>query len=79
MNNQPNLPNFSQEDIKRVLGSGEGKALLALLNRDGGKLLRQAAEAVKQGDMQRARELLAPTMEQPEIAALVDKINGKQA
>lgn len=77
MNDQTGLPSFSQADIQKVLGSKEGKALLQLLNRDGGKLLRQAAESVKRGDMQRAQELLAPTMQSPEIASLIDQINRK--
>ncbi|MBQ7565902.1 MAG: hypothetical protein IJT18_02180 [Oscillospiraceae bacterium] len=72
------LPSFTEEDVKRVLGTAEGRTLLKLLNRDGGALLRQAAEAVKTGDTARAQALLRPTMESPEIAALIEKINGKQ-
>ena len=40
---------FSADQLRRVLGSAEGKQLLALLAADGGGRLRQAAEAVKAG------------------------------
>ena len=36
---------FSADQLRRVLGSAEGKQLLALLAADGGGRLRQAAEA----------------------------------
>ena len=38
---------FSADQLRRVLGSAEGKQLLALLAADGGGRLRQAVEAVK--------------------------------
>ena len=71
------LPKFSEDDIQRVLGSQEGQALLRLLNRDGGAALRQAANAVKNGDMAKAQEIMRPLMESPGVSALVDKINRK--
>ena len=37
------IPQFSAEQIRQVLTSPEGKQLIALLNRDGGKGLQQAA------------------------------------
>ncbi len=78
MQNQSNSLPFSEQDIKRVLGSDEGKQLLRLLNRDGGAALRQAAEAIKAGDAARAKQLLSPIMETSEAASLVEKINQKR-
>ncbi len=75
-NNSP-FPAFSEADIKKVLGSPEGQALLQLLNRDGGTLLRQAAAAVKSGDMEKAKQLVQPVMESRDAAALIEKINRK--
>lgn len=71
------LPSFTEADIRKVLGTAEGQTLLKLLNRDGGVLLRQAADAVKTGDTARAQALLRPMMETPEIAALIEKLNGR--
>lgn len=68
---------FSEKDIRRVLNSSDGKKLLALLTKEHGGTLSAAAQAIKQGDTERARALLAPVMEQPEAAELVSKINGK--
>lgn len=73
-NDSSRLP-FSEQEIRRVLTSDAGRQLLQLLNRDGGANLRQAAEAVKRGDIDGAKALLTPVMETPEAAALVDKIN----
>ena len=38
---------FSEQQIRRVLGSPEGQKLLQLLSRDGGAALRQAAQAMR--------------------------------
>ena len=71
-------PQFTPEQVNAVLGSQEGKKLLTLLNRDGGALLRKAAEAVRSGDYSGAQALLSPLMQTPEAAELVQRINEKQ-
>ena len=53
---------FSPEQLRRVLGSSEGRQLLALLSSGCGERLRQAADAAKQGDHARAMELLQPVL-----------------
>ena len=73
----PSFPAFTELDIRKVLGSPEGQALLRLLNRDGGTLLKQAAAAVKAGDMEKAKSLVQPVMESKDAAALIEKINKK--
>lgn len=77
MDYKNSLPSFTEADIKKVLGSKEGQALLRLLNRDGGAALRQVANAIKSGDTARAQELAKPLVQNPEAAALIDKINKK--
>lgn len=77
MDQKNGLPSFSEADIKKVLGSKEGQALLRLLNQDGGAKLRQVAGALKSGDTARAQELAKPLIQTPEAAALIDKINRK--
>ena len=67
---------FSAEQLRRVLGSEEGRQLLALLASDGGGRLRQAAEAVKQGDHARAQALLQPVLGPEQAQALLRRLNG---
>ena len=55
---------FTQENIQKVLGTADGRKLLALLMRDGGGALRQAAEAI-----------LSPIMNSPEARELIARIN----
>lgn len=71
-------PQFTPAQVQAVLGSQEGQRLLALLNKDGGALLRKAAEAVKSGDYTAAQTLLTPVMQTPEATQLVQQINEKQ-
>ena len=77
MDSKSRFPSFSEADIKKVLGTAEGQALLRRLNRDGGSALRQAADAVKSGNLQKAQELVRPIMESKDAAALIEKINKK--
>jgi hypothetical protein len=65
------------ENIQKIFGTGEGRQLIALLNRDGGKALRQAAAALQRGDQAAAAAVLEPIMNQPEAQALVDALNKK--
>lgn len=66
---------FSGEEIRRVLGSPEGKRLLGLLTKDGGALLHQAADALRSGQQDTAKQLLSPLMETKEAEELVRKLN----
>ena len=71
------MPSFSEADIKKVLGSKEGQALLRLLSRDGGGALQAAAKALKAGDTARAQSLVQPMLQTDEAAALLNKLTGK--
>ncbi len=68
---------FNEAQIRQVLGSPEGRQLLALLSRGGGKELRMAAEEFKKGNVDGAKELLSPLVQTPEAAELLNKINRK--
>ncbi len=65
---------FSAEDFRRVLGSPEGRRLMALLRQDDGTL-QQALQAYRSGDTETAKKLLQPLAQTPEAAALLQKIN----
>ena len=67
---------FSADQLRRVLGSAEGRQLLALLTADGGGRLRQAAEAVKAGDDTRAQAILQPVLQSEQAQALLQKLDG---
>lgn len=71
----PKNMQFSAEEMRRVLGSAEGKQLLAMLSQNGG--LKTAVEAFKKGDMAGAQEALRPVIETEEAGELLQKINGK--
>ena len=77
METKSNLPSFSEADIKKIMGTKEGQALLRLLNQDGGKTLRQAANALKNGDTAKVQEIVKPLMQSRDAAALIDKLNQK--
>ena len=77
MDQKSGFPSFSEADVRKVLGSKEGQALLRLLNKDGGAALKQAADALKAGDTAKAQALVKPIMQTPEAAALVEKLNQK--
>lgn len=64
-----------EAEIRRVLGSREGRALLKLLNQDGGFTLRKAAAAFQAGDTATAQALIAPLMENEQAQALITELN----
>ena len=66
---------FSDQDVRRVLGSPEGQQILKLLNRDGGRALKQAADALRSGRPEDALQVLSPIMESEEASKLIDKLN----
>lgn len=69
---------FSESQIRAVLGSDEGKKLLSLLQQDGGERLKQAAAAVKSGDLAGAQTIMKPVMQTQEASELVEKINRRK-
>lgn len=67
---------FRPQDIARILGSAEGRQLMALLQRDGGGRLQTAVQAATAGDTEGAKAALAPLLEDPEARELLRKIGG---
>lgn len=64
---------FSEADVKKALTSPEGLKLLQILNQDGGKRLREAAAALKNGQSDAAQQILAPLVETEDATALLQK------
>lgn len=69
---------FSAEQMKSMLNSAEVKQLIALMQRDGGQRLQQAAEEFRKGNTSAAQELLRPVVETKEADELLKKINQKK-
>lgn len=70
-------PQISAEQMRSLLSSPEAKQLIALLQRDGGQRLQQAAQELKKGNTAGAQELLRPVVETKEADELLKKINQK--
>jgi hypothetical protein len=64
----------SESDLRRVLASPEGQKLLALLRTDGGGALKQAMQAVKDGDYEGAKTALDPMLQSPEAKKLLEQL-----
>ncbi len=71
------IPQFSAEQVRQILSSPEGRQLIALLNRDGGKGMQQAAAEYRKGNLAGAQEALKPLVQTAEAEALLKKLNGK--
>ncbi len=67
---------FSQEQLRRIVSSDAGRALLTLLRADGGARMQQAAEAVRQGDHARAQQILQPVLQTEQAQALLRALHG---
>lgn len=66
---------FSTEQIRQVLGTAEGRQLIAMLAKNGN--LQTAANAFRQGNMAAAQEALKPTLQTQEAEALLKKLNER--
>ena len=66
---------FSQDQIRRVLETNEGRQLLAYLMRDGGNALRDAAAAMKRGDEAAAQAAIRPMLQSQTVQDLLRQIS----
>ena len=64
------------EQLKVLLTSPQGKALLRILQADGGAGLRAAAEALKKGDQAGVRAALSPLLAGTEAERLTRELEG---
>lgn len=61
--------------ICAMMNTPDGKRLMALLGADGGKTLREAANAVQQGDEKRTQDTMAPLLSNPEVQKILSAMN----
>lgn len=65
------------EQIKQVLASPEGRALVQLLQRDGGKGIRSAAKAFRDGDADGAKRAISPLLQGTGGEDLAERLQKK--
>ena len=59
---------------QKLFDSPDGKKLIALLTQDGGKSLQNASQQAAQGNPAEMAKMIRQLMQQPEGAALVERI-----
>ena len=62
----------AKKEAQRILHAPEAQQLLALLSRGGGQTLQPAA--AQRGDMAGAQSMLKPLLDDPQAAALLEKL-----
>lgn len=65
---------FSMADAAKLLSTPAGRQLLALLQQDGGARMQQAMEAYRAGNPGRAKEILSPLLDTPEVRQLLAQL-----
>lgn len=60
-----------QASAQKLMSTQEGQKLLKLLSQDGGSTLRNAGNALKQGDTRQVQELMEPLLQNPEVQQLL--------
>lgn len=70
-------PQPDPEELRRVLTSPEGQALLRLLQADGGAGVRAASAALQGGDVDAAKAALTPLLEGTDAEELTKRIEAQ--
>ena len=68
MNQQP-----SQKQVQQILSSEEGQQLIQLFTASGASL-KEAQQAVKEGNQARAKQIMAPILNRPEVQSLLKQL-----
>ena len=69
---------FSMAEAAKLLASAEGQQLLALLRRDGGDALSQAAAAMRAGDAEGAKPYCSPFWVRRKRRPLLEQLNRRR-
>ena len=68
---------LSQAQLQQIINSPEGQALIRMLKRDGGSGVRAAAESLRRGDAQRAKEILSPLLQKGDGEDLAERLGDR--
>ena len=71
-----NYQNFPMEEAKHLAETPTGQQLMQLLRLNGAAQLDKAARLLQQGNIDQAKALLSPLMEDPDINALLRQLGG---
>lgn len=65
----------NEQDAQKLLATPEGKRLLERFQ-ESGSVVQQAGQALKAGNTDQVKALIAPLLRDPEVAALLKKLGG---
>ena len=65
---------LSSKEVRSLLQSDAGRQLIKILNEKDGSVLKQVAEAAKNGEYQKAYEALAPLLKGTDASSLAKKM-----
>ena len=65
----------NKQDAKKLLSTPEGQRLLERFQ-ENSSVVQQAGQALKQGNAEQVKALIAPLLRDPEVAALLKKLGG---
>ena len=68
---------LSPDQIRQILSSSEGQALIRLLQRDGGKGVQAAAKAIREGNTEAAQQALSPLLRETNGENLAERLRQK--
>lgn len=71
---EKNSPSMSKEALEKIVQSTQAQELLALLQKDGGAVLRQASQAASAGDYEKVQQLLAPKLQSKEAEDILKQL-----
>lgn len=75
MQNDPK--NFSLDEVTKLANTPAGKQLMALLKNADTSALRSAMTQATDGNMEQAKQTLAPLLASPEVQKLLRQLGGK--
>lgn len=75
--NQENNSTFSKQDLETILHAPEARALLTIMQKDGGQSVSAASKAVKKGNLAQAVAILKPMLENAGSEQLLRSLNQK--
>lgn len=71
---EKNSPSMSKEALENIVQSRQAQELLALLQKNGGAVLRQASQAASAGDYEKVQQLLAPKLQSKEAEDILKQL-----
>lgn len=63
-----------KQEFQKLMSTPEGRQLIKLLSSDGGRTLREAGAALKNGDQGAVRETMAPVLRDPQVKKLMEAV-----